>query len=394
MKKLSKEQKSLFERLSSERFRPTYCEPQLLDVAESLVSMGLAIKVRSDPIGAFFIRTNESNKMLNNLEIKSFVKPPWKLEKSEPPIILFYSFAGGVGRSTILAATALQLASIGNRIVIIDTNFDTPGIGTLLNSSNTFSTFGVIDYFLEDSNTRNIKSIENYYFKYSLEELHKNGEILVFPSGIFNNQYLEKLMCLDYELTPEEQKYSFQQLLQQIHDELKPDWILINSRIIFNNILGFLINGFCHFNIILTRYSVVYSEQYFQYLRYILNEFGINRLNLGYSQTKCMIVATMLPGEPGTLEFKQATKFFQNQIKNIFDEYYYAIEKKEKNYWTMESIINTINAPHMPEFFHFNKNLAFFDNLTDVIKLFLMGEPYIRFVNRIQLNVEQIRNNK
>ena len=48
-------------------------------------------------------------------------EPPWKLRtEHEPAIVLFYSFKGGVGRSTALAATASHLASNGDRVVVLD----------------------------------------------------------------------------------------------------------------------------------------------------------------------------------------------------------------------------------------------------------------------------------
>lgn len=47
--------------------------------------------------------------------------PPWASRaKTDPVIVLFYSFKGGVGRSTALAATALNLANIGDRVAVLD----------------------------------------------------------------------------------------------------------------------------------------------------------------------------------------------------------------------------------------------------------------------------------
>ena len=60
-------------------------------------------------------------------------EPPWKLRtEHEPAIVLFYSFKGGVGRSTALAATALHLASNGDRVVVLDADLDAPGVASML----------------------------------------------------------------------------------------------------------------------------------------------------------------------------------------------------------------------------------------------------------------------
>ena len=60
-------------------------------------------------------------------------EPPWKLRtEHEPAIVLFYSFKGGVGRSTALAATASRLASNGDRVVVLDADLDAPGVASML----------------------------------------------------------------------------------------------------------------------------------------------------------------------------------------------------------------------------------------------------------------------
>ena len=45
---------------------------------------------------------------------------PWPLVKQRPAIVTSYSFKGGVGRTTLLASVAWQLASKGKRVVAID----------------------------------------------------------------------------------------------------------------------------------------------------------------------------------------------------------------------------------------------------------------------------------
>ncbi|RMH27272.1 MAG: ParA family protein, partial [Planctomycetota bacterium] len=78
--------------------------------------------------------------------------PPWKLPESgysteEQPIVVFYSFKGGVGRSTALAAFAIQRARAGERIAVIDADLDAPGLGHLLSAPEVGTAqWGVADY--------------------------------------------------------------------------------------------------------------------------------------------------------------------------------------------------------------------------------------------------------
>ena len=75
-------------------------------------------------------------------------EPPWALsQKDAPPIALFYSFKGGAGRSTALAATALHLAAAGERVVVLDADLDAPGVGTLLAGyDGAVASCGITDY--------------------------------------------------------------------------------------------------------------------------------------------------------------------------------------------------------------------------------------------------------
>jgi Mrp family chromosome partitioning ATPase len=61
--------------------------------------------------------------------------PPWEVrveaKHKGPPIIVFYSFKGGVGRTTALASFAVQRARAGDRVVVMDADLDAPGIGLL-----------------------------------------------------------------------------------------------------------------------------------------------------------------------------------------------------------------------------------------------------------------------
>ena len=83
------------------------------------------------------------------------VDSPWPVPeaaaKDAPPIVVFYSFKGGVGRSTSVAAFALQRARQGERVVVVDFDLDAPGVGSLLaaDSAGTTAAWGVIDYLLE-----------------------------------------------------------------------------------------------------------------------------------------------------------------------------------------------------------------------------------------------------
>jgi len=96
--------------------------------------------------------------------------------------VAFYSFKGGVGRSTALAAFAIHRAREGERVAVIDADLDAPGIGTLLaaDAEGTTARWGVADYLLE----RAIGPVDlrDYYHACCCEEITGKGEILIESS--------------------------------------------------------------------------------------------------------------------------------------------------------------------------------------------------------------------
>ena len=73
--------------------------------------------------------------------------PPWSVSgrrtrrKQDPAIALFYSFKGGAGRSTALAAAALQLAAAGERVADDLESTDAPHVPVVLPYEERLATF-------------------------------------------------------------------------------------------------------------------------------------------------------------------------------------------------------------------------------------------------------------
>lgn len=129
------------------------------------------------------------------------------------PIITFYSYKGGVGRSTTLASCASYLA-INNKkkIVILDCDFEAPGFTNFYLADPSVPIFsnGLIEYLTDENNSN--KAIAGYYWETS--KLYSGeGEIFVFPAGNLSdddsigslfptdlNHYLNGLTRLDFSI--------------------------------------------------------------------------------------------------------------------------------------------------------------------------------------------------
>ncbi len=175
------------------------------------------------------------------------------------PIVTFYSYKGGMGRSTTLAAFATYCAAIRLengmekkplRTVIIDCDFEAPGftnyfleIPYAANQRN-----GVIEYLTDKAFGMDIE-VRKFVWEVS-KEYAREGEIYVMPAGNLDtehidedflgnslNHYLEGLARLDIS-SPQYIINQFRGLVNDIHVELNPDIILIDSRTGFNDIFG------------------------------------------------------------------------------------------------------------------------------------------------------------
>ncbi|MEG4914697.1 ParA family protein [Microcoleus sp. B7-D4] len=157
-----------------------------------------------------------------------------------PLVVTFYSFKGGVGRSTALGLVAGILATRNRRVVMVDFDLEAPGISVLFqNDLETINEeqYGVLDYLHQRYLTpdQNIPTIDNCICQVNLGT---RGELFLVPAGEYNENYIHRLADLDRhtlqsfyrgEINPVEQ------LISDIKDRLDPDVILIDARPGFND---------------------------------------------------------------------------------------------------------------------------------------------------------------
>ena len=170
------------------------------------------------------------------------------------PIISFYSYKGGVGRSTTLAGFAAHYAyHYKKKVVILDCDFEAPGFSNYfdLTSEILSRKSGVVEYLLDRQFLNDKIDLYQYLIEVS-KEYSGDGEIHIMPSGnvsdefvnngnksldIHRSHFLEALARID--LTSDESiLFQFNDLFHDIKEKIKPDLILIDSRTGFNDIFG------------------------------------------------------------------------------------------------------------------------------------------------------------
>jgi len=72
-------------------------------------------------------------------------------DETSPKRFTLYSMKGGVGRSTTVSILAWHLASKGKRVLVVDLDLESPGVGITLLDDNNRPLYGVVDWFVEDA---------------------------------------------------------------------------------------------------------------------------------------------------------------------------------------------------------------------------------------------------
>ncbi|SHF84480.1 MinD-like ATPase involved in chromosome partitioning or flagellar assembly [Marinomonas polaris DSM 16579] len=164
-------------------------------------------------------------------------------KESKTPVVTFYSYKGGVGRTTSLVLFSRYLANKGKRVFVVDCDFEAPGLINFFDISQFDNPKnGVIEYFNDKKFIPSLELNSNYVYETS-STLSGEGKINMMPAGnIFDkekNFYLEGLSRIDIQ-GKNVLLRDFDGLVKDIEKNYSPDVILFDSRTGFNNVFGVL----------------------------------------------------------------------------------------------------------------------------------------------------------
>jgi len=158
--------------------------------------------------------------------------------------ITFYSYKGGVGRTLALSNIAKRLAEFGKKVCIIDFDLEAPGLHHKFKENIKVKIKkGIVDYinFFETKKT----TPENLFdYVTPLKFNNKKYKDIDFISAgdVFSDKYWKKLFSIDWInlfYKKESQGVAlFVDLKERIEKELKPDYLLIDSRTGISEISG------------------------------------------------------------------------------------------------------------------------------------------------------------
>jgi len=295
--------------------------------------------------------------------------PIWQAPDDGPPVVVFYSFKGGLGRSTILASFAIQRARMGERVCVLDFDLDSPGVGNLLSADSTGLTasWGIVDFLLDID--KGDAPLSDYYHR--CYRVAGDGEISVFPAGEVNESYADKLARVDMET---DSKLGLEKLLGRIRNELNFQWILIDARTGISDSAGLLLAGISHLHVILG----TTQEQSWQGLNRVITRFGEGRIERGQTQSDMVLVHAMVSADQGK---KPRDKFETRSEREFYDRYYASPESDQDNLWSADDMESS-QAPHIPVHVDYDSRLASFGDIEPVADI-LCQAPYSIIAERI-----------
>lgn len=154
-------------------------------------------------------------------------------EESGPKRFTLYSMKGGVGRSTTVAILAWHLACKCKRVLVVDLDLESPGVGTTLLEDQNQPLFGVVDWFVEDALGNGDAILADMVAESSLSN-STEGRIAVVPAcGVDSDGYISKLGRAYLERGsqgPESWPDRLKRLLSKLEAQETPDFVLLDSR--------------------------------------------------------------------------------------------------------------------------------------------------------------------
>lgn len=182
--------------------------------------------------------------------------PPWTLATGAPTIVAFYSFKGGVGRTTTLASCALQAAKQGERVVVIDLDLEAPGVGSLLGAR---ADRGVLDLLVEHVATERVDVGPACVPAAGVPD-SRSDEIQVITAGSLGSGYLEKLARLDFSAAVVEDgaqvipvREALVAVLKAVRAKFDPRWIFLDARAGLHDLAGLSLHGLSHVEVLFSR---------------------------------------------------------------------------------------------------------------------------------------------
>lgn len=265
-------------------------------------------------------------------------------ENSHPPRATLFGIKGGVGRSTALAIWAWDLAKQGKKVLVVDLDLESPGIGQILLPQGYLPDFGVVDWLVEEAVGQADECLLRDMVATSPLAETSEGMIRVVTTAGGNEQdYIAKLsrVYMDIDQNGEILDFAHRlvRLLQQLEAQEKPDIVLLDSRAGIHDIAAIAITRLTDIAFLFA----VNTPQTWQAYSYLFSHWKKWNVNLTTFRENLKIVAGMVP-ELGREDYISRCR---ESAYNLFLETIYEKTAAEE-LDTFNFSLDDNSAPHFP----------------------------------------------
>lgn len=166
-----------------------------------------------------------------------WTRQPLPNQGRTPARATLYGIKGGVGRSLALCAWARHLAKLGQKVLVVDLDLESPGVSSTLLPTEAAPDFGIVDWLVEEAVGNADEELTRLMVSSSPVAAGAAGTVLVAPCGGgvgAADDYLAKLARAYLDLPSAAGMISFAnriaRLLDALEDVHRPDVVLLDSR--------------------------------------------------------------------------------------------------------------------------------------------------------------------
>lgn len=255
-----------------------------------------------------------------------------------------FSIKGGVGRSTALAVWSWHLADQGKKVLVVDMDLESPGLGTTLLPQEKFPDFGVVDWLVEDAVKQADENLLRDMVATSPLSGDRGGEILVVPAcGTDLESYITKLSRAYLEVGRLEEPFSFacriDSMLRELERSEKPDVVLIDSRAGIHDIAAATVT---RLNALVFLFAVESPQTWYAY-RMLFQHWLLQHPSLEPFRNNLKMVAAMVP-KTNVADYLER---FKESSYDLWSENLYE-ETTEDRAECFNFDLNALEAPHFP----------------------------------------------
>lgn len=275
---------------------------------------------------------------------QDWLRAPIPRNAHPPKRATLFGIKGGVGRSSALAIWAWFLAEQGKKVLIVDLDLESPGIGQILLPQGNLPDFGVVDWLVEEAvGQADAELLREMVATSPLAENCEGMIRVVTAAGGKEQDYIAKLSRIYMDINQNGEIVDFAHrlalLLEQLEAQETPDIVLLDSRAGIHDIAAIAITRLTDMAFLFA----VNTPQTWQAYRYLFAHWQKWDVNLGQFRENLKIVAGMVP-ELGRADYLSRCR---ESAYNLFLETIYE-ETAAEDFDTFSFALDDSSAPHYP----------------------------------------------